>query len=569
MFRDKNYRYRNIEIFEKNIPKRCLAYEEWKKMGVSLSSEWENYEFNPINNNILLFRQKIENEEEYILNITCENIEMKTLPFVNYEFLYTQEQKNTITFINIGEESRMILVNYLIRVCSKNNINLETLCLGVKIFDKFMSKSEIEDSKLKFFSLVCLNIAYKFICFESFEIDGGDVLESELLVLSKISFSIWCPTVFNFLNFKDLFNEKQKLLESLVKITLANYSLLFFNPSIIAKACMYFLNEENDIDEQTGICIQKIQKDAENIGLDCPKKPLLSPTKNSKNIIKPIPLKPFPVNEEYKIVEKLGQGSYGTVYLGKNSIQNVALKKITEEDCLSSSTIREIGILRELDHPNIIKILDIMVKRNSIYIIMEVLPTTLKKVLENQRLSLYNLKHILKGILSGLDYLHSHNILHRDIKPENILINKTEIKLIDFGLSKPFYENKGAHTPLVCTMWYRCPELLLGTKEYGSAIDIWSVGCVMGEIINDKPLFPQDSEISQLFCIFNKLGTWKEGCNLPHFRNSFPKWPKKDISELVPYFKDTEGLDLLAKMLEYNPEKRISAKEALKHAFLN
>jgi cyclin-dependent kinase 2 len=177
-------------------------------------------------------------------------------------------------------------------------------------------------------------------------------------------------------------------------------------------------------------------------------------------------------------------------------------------------------------------------------------------------------------LVSGISYCHSHRVLHRDLKPQNLLIDKNNVvKLADFGLARAFGVPIGIITHEVVTLWYRAPEILLGSRTYSTPVDMWSAGCIFAELANNSPLFPGDSDIDQIFRIFRVLGTpneemWKGITSLPDYKANFPQWSPKSFADVVPGL-DEAGLDLLTRMLRYDPGKRISAKEALKHPYFN
>ncbi|KAK6319346.1 hypothetical protein J4Q44_G00105570 [Coregonus suidteri] len=279
-------------------------------------------------------------------------------------------------------------------------------------------------------------------------------------------------------------------------------------------------------------------------------------------------------------VEKIGEGTYGVVYKAKNKVtgETVALKKIrldTETEGVPSTAIREISLLKELSHPNIVKLCDVIHTENKLYLVFEFLHQDLKKFMDSSSVSgipLPLVKSYLFQLLQGLAFCHSHRVLHRDLKPQNLLINaQGEIKLADFGLARAFGVPVRTYTHEVVTLWYRAPEILLGCKYYSTPVDIWSLGCIFAEMITRRALFPGDSEIDQLFRIFRTLGTpdeaaWPGVTSMPDYKPSFPKWARQELSKVVPPLDDN-GRELLRQMLSYDPNKRISAKNALVHRF--
>ena len=257
--------------------------------------------------------------------------------------------------------------------------------------------------------------------------------------------------------------------------------------------------------------------------------------------------------EIFEKIEKIGSGTYGVVYKGfkKNkdgSKQIVAIKKMKidlENEGIPSTALREITILRELEHPNIVKLIDV--------------------VLNNL------IKNFLFKILDAVAFCHSKKIIHRDLKPQNILVEKDGeiVKVADFGLARAFSIPIRPYTKEVLTLWYRAPELLLGINEYSTPVDIWSIGCIFAELVLRQPLFKGEYEIEQLFKIFHLLGTpdkdiWPDVESLPNYSKEFPKFKPLKLEK---YFTslDKNGIDLLKQMLKYDPNQRITAKQALMH----
>lgn len=184
-------------------------------------------------------------------------------------------------------------------------------------------------------------------------------------------------------------------------------------------------------------------------------------------------------------------------------------------------------------------------------------------------------KSFLFQLLTGVAYCHHHRVLHRDLKPQNLLINREgELKLADFGLARAFGIPVRSYTHEVVTLWYRAPDVLLGSRKYSTPVDIWSIGCIFAEMVNGSPLFTGTSEETQLETIFRHLGTPNEitfpGISeLPDWRDNFAVYPApQGLKGLVPKLEQS-GVDLLESMLIYDPTQRITAQEARHHSFFD
>ncbi|KAG2378421.1 hypothetical protein C9374_008308 [Naegleria lovaniensis] len=289
---------------------------------------------------------------------------------------------------------------------------------------------------------------------------------------------------------------------------------------------------------------------------------------------------------KYKVIEKVGEGTYGVVFkaIDITTGKMVAIKRIRlerEEEGVPSTTLREIALLKQLSHPNVVKLYEVVHDSNQLNLIFEFVDSDLKAVIDKQRekkqyFPPITVKQYMFQMIHSLAYCHSNRVLHRDIKPQNILIDSEgNVKLADFGLAREFNIPVRTLTKEVITLWYRCPELLLGANKYSTAVDLWSIGCIFAELVSLTPLFPSDSEIDHLFKVFQLLGTPNEDSgivNLPNYRNTFPKWKGNLLASKflrTPFEKDALGLDLLARMLTINPAHRISAHDALKHPYFD
>lgn len=280
--------------------------------------------------------------------------------------------------------------------------------------------------------------------------------------------------------------------------------------------------------------------------------------------------------KDYEELHKIGQGSYGVVFKVRSLSENkfYALKKIKlseSDDSFPSIALREISILKSLSHPNIVKLHKTVFspKKRKLYLFFEYLDIDLAKFLsQTPKIPFFLVTNLLFQMLKALDYLHSNRIMHRDIKPKNMLlsIEKMELKLADFGLARPFSLPAGLFSTEIQSLFYRAPEILLGEQKYSISIDIWGLGCVVVEMCIGQVLFNGDSEIGVLFRIFELLGTPQKdsylGC-LPFFKESFPRFKGGGLRAVLGE-RDEAFLGLVERMLEMDPDSRVSAREALK-----
>jgi len=284
------------------------------------------------------------------------------------------------------------------------------------------------------------------------------------------------------------------------------------------------------------------------------------------------------MTDQYERLEKVGEGTYGVVYKAQDSKGDIyALKTIrleAEDEGIPSTAIRETSLLKELQHPNIVRLHDVLHTERKLTLVFEFLDKDLKKVLDEHvgGLSASDTRSFLAQLLKGIAHCHNHRFLHRDLKPQNLLINNTgDLKLADFGLARAFGIPVRSYTHEVVTLWYRAPDVLMGSRKYSTPVDIWSVGCIFAEMSNGRSLVPGSTDTDQLQKIFAVLGTpseerWPAVVELPEWKSDFQKYDATPWKSVVPNLCDP-GIDLLAKMLEYDPKKRVSGGSALQHEY--
>ncbi|XP_029641554.1 cyclin-dependent kinase 11B isoform X3 [Octopus sinensis] len=287
--------------------------------------------------------------------------------------------------------------------------------------------------------------------------------------------------------------------------------------------------------------------------------------------------------EEFNCLNRIEEGTYGVVYRAKDkkSDEIVALKRLKmekEKEGFPITSLREINTLLKAQHPNIVTVREIVVGSNmdKIYIVMDYVEHDLKGLMETmkQPFLVGEVKTLMLQLLKAVAHLHDNWILHRDLKTSNLLLShKGILKVGDFGLAREYGSPLKHYTPVVVTLWYRAPELLLGTKEYTTCIDMWSVGCIMAEFLTMKPLWPGKSEVDQLTRIFKDLGTpnekiWPGVSELPVFRKvNFGEYTYNKLRVRFGSYLTDLGFDLLNKFLTFDPSKRITAEEAKSHEY--
>ncbi|KAJ3381707.1 cyclin-dependent serine/threonine protein kinase [Lobulomyces angularis] len=334
--------------------------------------------------------------------------------------------------------------------------------------------------------------------------------------------------------------------------------------------------------------------------------------------------------EKYQKIEKLGEGTSGVVYKAQQKDSNMitALKRIkleNSEEGIPCTAIREISILKELRHQNVVRIYDVIHTEKKLTLVFEYFDSDLKKFMDvfEGNIDSATIKNLSNQLLTGVAYIHSQHVLHRDLKPQNLLINKKmELKLADFGLARDYGIPVRSYSDEVVTLWYRAPDVLLGSKHYSTSIDIWSCGCIIAEIATGQVLFPGQSNYDQILKIFKFLGIPDENFFLDFNKNNLVKYESlklkksnnhtnnseklnensevaKNISGSTRvdnnvyissdvYFSNLElnnetfkneinekyfsklgldGTDLLLMLLALHPSKRISCEHALLHTF--
>lgn len=242
------------------------------------------------------------------------------------------------------------------------------------------------------------------------------------------------------------------------------------------------------------------------------------------------------------------------------------------------SLSREISLLKELKHPNIVSLEDVLMEENRLYLIFEFLSMDLKKYMDSlgpdKMIDPKLVRSYMYQITSAILFCHKRRVLHRDLKPQNLLINASGIiKVADFGLGRSVGIPVRNYTHEIVTLWYRAPEILLGSARYACPVDIWSIGCIFAEMATRKPLFQGDSEIDQLFRMFRILKTpteeiWPGVTNLADYKGTFPCWTTNQLDNQVKHLNEA-GMDLLQQTLIYNPAQRITAKRILEHEYFD
>jgi serine/threonine protein kinase len=300
----------------------------------------------------------------------------------------------------------------------------------------------------------------------------------------------------------------------------------------------------------------------------------------------------FEIDDNYEIIDAIGQGAYGIVVAAKDKNatkkekSHVAIKKIEkafEHKIFTKRTLRELKILRLLKHENVVSISTLLLPKSreefeDIYVCMPLMETDLASIIKSpQALTDEHVQFFTYQLLRGLKYVHSAGIVHRDLKPRNLLVNSNcDLKICDFGLSRATHcaDEPGKMTDYVATRWYRAPELLLEVREYGPSVDVWSVGCILAELLRRKPFLPGSDSRNQLDITFEVFGTPSEDfittIPKPRLRKFLRSLPPKKPRNLEAFFPKANPLavDLLKKLMIVDTRHRLTIDEALAHPYL-
>lgn len=289
------------------------------------------------------------------------------------------------------------------------------------------------------------------------------------------------------------------------------------------------------------------------------------------------------VPKRYSMLSPVGSGAYGQVCSALDSKTNtkVAIKKLArpfQTHIHAKRTYRELRMLKHMDHENIIGLLDVFTPSTTyedfqdVYLVTSLMGADLNNIVKTQKLTDDHVQFLIYQVLRGLKYIHSAGIIHRDLKPSNIAVNEDcELKILDFGLARP---TESEMTGYVATRWYRAPEIMLNWMHYNQTVDIWSVGCIMAELLTGRTLFPGADHIDQLTRILILAGTPDEETlakitseEARNYIRSLPHMRKRDFRQV---FRGANPLavDLLEKMLELDSERRVTAVQALAHPYL-
>ncbi|XP_017973332.1 PREDICTED: cyclin-dependent kinase F-4 isoform X2 [Theobroma cacao] len=281
--------------------------------------------------------------------------------------------------------------------------------------------------------------------------------------------------------------------------------------------------------------------------------------------------------ERYKLIKEVGDGTFGSVWRAINKLSGevVAIKKMKKkyyswEECVN---LREVKSLRRMNHPNIVKLKEVIRENDILYFVFEYMECSLYQLMKDREklFSEVEIRNWCFQVFQGLAYMHQRGYFHRDLKPENLLVTKDIIKIADFGLAREI-SSQPPYTEYVSTRWYRAPEVLLQSFLYTSKVDMWAMGAIMAELFTLRPLFPGTSEADEIYKICSVVGTpsedsWLDGLNLARAKNyQFPQFTGVHLSVLIPSASD-DAINLVTSLCSWDPCKRPTAAEALQHPF--
>lgn len=283
--------------------------------------------------------------------------------------------------------------------------------------------------------------------------------------------------------------------------------------------------------------------------------------------------------DRFKLIKEVGDGTFGSVWraINKQNGEVVAVKKMKKkyysfEECMS---LREVKSLRRMNHPNIVKLKEVIRENDILYFIMEYMECNLYQLMKDRvrPFSESEVRNWCFQIFQALAYMHQRGYFHRDLKPENLLVSKDVIKLADFGLAREV-SSLPPYTEYVSTRWYRAPEVLLQSSTYDSAVDMWAMGAIMAELLTLHPLFPGTSEADEIHKICNVIGSpdeqsWPQGLSLAEaMKYQFPQIKGNQLSEVMKS-ASSDAVDLISSLCSWDPCKRPKATEVLQHTFFH
>ncbi|KAL4227017.1 Mitogen-activated protein kinase 14 [Mactra antiquata] len=289
------------------------------------------------------------------------------------------------------------------------------------------------------------------------------------------------------------------------------------------------------------------------------------------------------VPERYQCLTPVGSGAYGQVCSAMDTKTNrkVAIKKLSrpfQSAIHAKRTYRELRMLKVMVHENVIGLLDVFTPTETfedfedVYLVTALMGADMNNIIKTQRLSDDHVQFLIYQVLRAMKYIHSADIIHRDLKPSNVAVNEDcELKILDFGLAR---HTDDQMTGYVATRWYRAPEIMLNWMHYNQTVDVWSIGCIMAEMLTGRPLFPGTDHIDQLTKILSLVGSPNDKLlakisseEARNYIKQLPKWEKKDFRQVFAG-ANPFAIDLLERMLDLDADTRITAEQALAHPYL-